>query len=543
MTDLLGAALGLARNGRRVFPCGMDKRPRTPNGFHDATTDEEVIRSWTWDGMIGATLNPGTIVVDVDPRNGGDKTMALLRDEGKALRPTLTVATGGGGQHYYLGVPDDDTALRGKLGPGVDIKRAGKGYVIVPPSKGYREISPGPIDEAPGWLLDELRVEAEVDAPDEASEPKYFPHEDGTPYGLAALEREVGRLLSAPEGGRNDALNRAAFAMAQLAAGGEVSRQRVFRDFATVAPRIGLDVEEAQKTIASGWLAGMKVPRQARIKAEALNIETFGAPRLDAEEPEEPGAEDEGRMWLDWNVEEDEPPFLCHPILPANAYVLVYGSTEAAKSMTWLGLLSQGSRLGVRSSIYSLENPAQTDRSRLRRWRPDPGCLRVTNGPLDLNDPRQFQALVDREKKWRTDVIMIDTYSHAFRSRSDDGNAKAIEFARRVRHVMAEVGCSVVVVDHTGFSGDEPRDASAKRQQVDVAILMAKNGEWRSGEPARFSMTNKKSARFANPFHLTGEIRDVKDDIRGLALGWTGDAPRWEKSFLEAEKRPEEVEA
>lgn len=120
---------------------------------------------------------------------------------------------------------------------------------------------------------------------------------------------------------------------------------------------------------------------------------------------------------------------------------------------------------------------------------------------------------------------------HAFRSRSDDGNAKAIEFARRVRHVMAEVGCSVIVVDHTGFSGDEPRDASAKRQQVDVAILMTKVGEWAANTPAGFTMTNRKSARFANPFRLSGEIRDTyTDDVRGLDLAWTSsDPPRWEE--------------
>jgi sugar phosphate isomerase/epimerase len=60
---------------------------------------------------------------------------------------------------------------------------------------------------------------------------------------------------------------------------------------------------------------------------------------------------------------------------------------------------------------------------------------------------------------------VIDTYSHAFNSRSEDGNAKAIEFARRIRHLMHEVGCSVVLLDHTGYQQtDEPRDASAKRQ-------------------------------------------------------------------------------
>lgn len=537
MTDLLAAALKLAENGTRVFPCLKSKAPATPNGFHDATTNAETIKGWTWDGMIGAAIAPGTLIIDVDPRNGGDKTMALLREDGKALPPTYAVKTGGDGQHFYLTAPEGP--LRGKLGPGVDVKRAGKGYVIVPPSRGYRVLSVSPQAEAPEWLMAELRVTGPdvAAAEDVASEPKYFPYEDGTPYGLAALEREMGRLLTAPEGERNNALNRAAFNMAQIAAGGEIGRKRAINDLATVAPRIGLSVEEAQATIESGWTAGLRVPRQARLRAEALNIETFGSASPGAADAASSSAdlgtdddgdpEAEGRYWLDWNIEEPEPPFLCHPVLPANAYVLVYGPTEAAKSMSWLGLLSEGSRHGVRSSIYSLENPGQTDRSRLRRWRPDPQNLRLTNQPIDFNDARQVARLVEREKEWGAHVVMIDTYSHAFNSRSEDGNAKAIEFARRVRYVMREVGCAFVVLDHTGFVGDEPRDASAKRQQVDVAVLMDKRGEWRAGEPARFSMTNKKSARFANPFHLNGEIRDTKGDIKGLALGWEGAGPRW----------------
>jgi hypothetical protein len=275
----------------------------------------------------------------------------------------------------------------------------------------------------------------------------------------------------------------------------------------------------------------MAEPRQApptATTALAPREGQEGATGIIASNEPRPGV-DESRFWVDWEVDEPAPPFYLHPLLPRHAYVLVYGATEAAKSMTWVGLLCQGSHRGVRSSVYSLENPPHTDRDRLRRWAPDPANFRLTNEPLDLNDPLQLQALVAREKDWGTDVVLIDTYSHAFNSRSEDGNAKAIEFARRVRHLMHEVGCSVVLIDHTGYAQeDEPRDASAKRQQVDVGVLMKKAGEWRPGQAARFTMKNTKAARFANPFYLQGEIRDVKGDGRGLELGWLGDGPRWE---------------
>lgn len=564
MTDLKEAALELAAQGVRVFPVGADKAPRTPNGFHDATTNAEAVGAWEWDGMIGAAIAPGTLVIDVDPRNGGDKTMFLLKNEGKELPPTRTVKTKSGGFHYHFRVPDA-VALRGKLGPGVDVKRAGKGYVVVPPSPGYRLLGDEAPVPAPEWLLEELAIPEADAGTEEASDPKFFPWEDGTPYGMAALERELGRLATAPPGERNNTLNRAAFALSQLAAGGEISRKRAVNDLAGVALRIGLDMDEAKATIASGWKSGEQVPRQARLKVEAVNIETFGFPNSRAvmaatppeayareyealapddkfsahktcqEQPGAPDPEAEGRFWVNWDVVEEPPPWLAWPLLPKNAYVLVYGATEASKSMAWLGLLCEGSRRGVRSSFYSLENPPSTDRERLRRWRPDSANFRLTNEPLDLGDARQLEGLIRREGDWGdgrgSDVLLIDTYSHAFNSRSEDGNARAIEFARRVRWLMHEVGCAVVVIDHTGYAQeDEPRDASAKRQQVDVGVLMKKAGEWRPGQPARFTMKCTKSARYANPFYLTGEIRDTAGDIRGLELGWMGDGPRWDSA-------------
>lgn len=539
VADLKEAALELAAAGVRVFPVGADKAPRTTNGFYDATTKPEVIKAWDWDGMIGAAIAPGTVVIDVDPRNGGDKTLALLRGEGKELPPTRAVRTKSGGSHFYLAVAED-VALRGKLGPGVDVKRAGKGYVVVPPSPGYKLLANPAPAEAPAWLLEELAIPEAEHGTGEAGDPKHFPWESGTPYGMAALEREMGRLITAQEGSRNDSLNRAAFALAQLAAGGEISRKAALQALTEAAPRIGLGLDEARGTIESGWTAGSKEPRQAPPPHERIDAETFMSPahapepRVVTDEPRPTG--DEARFWVDWEIDEPPPPFYLHPLLPKNAYVLVYGATEAAKSMAWVGLLCEGSRLGVRASVYSLENPPHTDRDRLRRWAPDPANFRLTNEPIDFNDPRQLGALVTREKDWGdgrgTDVLMLDTYSHCYGARGEDGNQKAIEFAVRVRHVMHEVGCSVVLVDHTGYAQeDEPRDASAKRQQVDVALFMKKAGEWRPGSPARFTVKNNKVARFGNPCFLNGSIVDTKGDIRGLELRWEGsDKPRWEET-------------
>lgn len=525
---LAAAALGLARKGVEVFPCGPDKAPRTRSGFHDASADENVVSGWDWaDAMIGAAIPVGQVVLDVDPRNGGDATMQALKEAGHKLPRTRVVKTGGGGTHYYFSVPES-VELRAHLGEGVDVKRAGRGYVIVPPSPGYRNLRNDAPADLPEWLLEALHVPERAGHNGESAGAKFFAWEHGTAYGTAALERVLGRLAVAPEGGRNDELNKAAFAVAQLVAGGELEGEQAEAALVEVAARAGLKAEETRKTIASGWEAGLAEPRQAPPREASASAPDRGhkAAGLETADTFIAPTEDVSRFWLDWEFEEAAPAFLLHPIIPENAYVLVYGSTEASKSMVFVALGCDASRRGIKTTVYSLENPPHVDRDRLRRLGPDPAHFRQTNEPLDLNDARQFQALVEREKEWGTRLVIMDTYSHAFNSRSEDGNAKAIEFARRVRYLMHVVGCSVVLIDHTGYAQeDEPRDASAKRQQVDVAVLMKKEGEWKPGRPARFRMENKKAARFGNPFSLTGEIKDGKD--RALELAWVGKAPAW----------------
>jgi hypothetical protein len=516
----LTAALELAGEGLAVFPCGPDKAPRTPRGFHDASTDPGTIEAWDWsDALIGAALPPGQIVLDVDPRNGGDETMAALKTAGHKLPRTRVVRTGGEGTHYYFTAPPD-VELRGKLGPGVDVKRSGRGYVIVPPSAGYRLIRNEPAAPLPGWLLDVLQAPPAGEHGGEPSEPRYFPWEEGTAYGLAARDGAIEELENEPAGGRNDALNRATFALAQLVAGGELAEEPARVLLEETAAGIGLTKSETRKTIRSAWEAGSAEPR--------------GAP------PREPGADagaaaDAGMAgpvpaaevpWLDWLVDEAPPAYLLDPIIPENAYVLVYGPAAASKSMVFAALGSQASRRGLRVTLYSLENPPHVDRHRLRRLGPDPDNFRATNAPLDLNDPEQFRALVERERDWGASIVVLDTYSHAFESRTEDGNARAIAFARRVRYLMHVVGCSVVVIDHTGYAQDgEPRDASAKRQQVDVAVLMDAE-PWRPGQPARFRMENRKASRFGNPFELGGRIVDLDDG--SMELRWDrGQEPSW----------------
>ena len=48
----------------------------------------------------------GLIVVDIDPKNGGDRTWnAIVKRYGKGVARTMTVRTGIGRHHYYFAAP------------------------------------------------------------------------------------------------------------------------------------------------------------------------------------------------------------------------------------------------------------------------------------------------------------------------------------------------------------------------------------------------------------------------------------------------------
>lgn len=80
-------------------------------------------------------------------------------------------------------------------------------------------------------------------------------------YARKALDSECNRVAFASPGERNNALNRAAFSLGQLVAGGTLNRSDVESRLADAAERCKLDDAEVGPTIRSGIEAGMKEPR------------------------------------------------------------------------------------------------------------------------------------------------------------------------------------------------------------------------------------------------------------------------------------------
>lgn len=180
-----GYALACARRGWRVHPLqwptnagacscnhGMQcesigKHPLLTAWQRKATTNEAIIRAW-WRKYPAANVGIATgidsrlLVLDVDPRNGGDVELEALLVRHEPFPPTPRVETGGGGWHFYFEHPRGGIPLCGKLAKGLDVMTGGRS-IVAPPSlhasgRRYtwaagaspRDVAPAPV---PSWLL------------------------------------------------------------------------------------------------------------------------------------------------------------------------------------------------------------------------------------------------------------------------------------------------------------------------------------------------------------------------------------------------------
>lgn len=81
------------------------KIPKLKCWQNKATTEERIFSTW-FQGLknIALLMGPqaGVVAVDVDPRNGGDKSIEQLEAKLGKLPKTVTAKTGGGGYHYLF---------------------------------------------------------------------------------------------------------------------------------------------------------------------------------------------------------------------------------------------------------------------------------------------------------------------------------------------------------------------------------------------------------------------------------------------------------
>jgi hypothetical protein len=279
------AAIELAELGYATTPLGANRKPLLKGWPDHGPSPEETAWRFATPGVAGiAVITAAPLVVfDLD-RNHADGVDGLREFQkfldihspnkkgngyGCAEEPKsgASVQTKRNGLHLWFGVPagQEVRAGNGWLVPGVDIK-AGRYCATCPPTPGYSWYAkPCPIDQLPplpDWL-------AAMVARPKPTRPELAPitmfSGDLSGYGRRALLDELVAVERAPVGARNQAVNRAAFSLGQLVAGGVLPICAVEAGLLKAAEVNGHIADDGlpavQRTIRAGLKAGSRTPR------------------------------------------------------------------------------------------------------------------------------------------------------------------------------------------------------------------------------------------------------------------------------------------
>lgn len=253
----IDAAKLYAKNGWQVFPC-VGKHPATKTGFKAASSDLDRVVDW-WaehhSANIGWSLPPEWFALDVDPRHGGDKSLAELYAQHRDQIPfTLEARTGSGGKHMIFRVPLGIEIRQGaNFRPGLDTRLGGRGYLLIAPSvhpdtkAAYEWTALVEPQDPPAWLVELVRV------------PKAPPREVYVPttstaemdkrqrYARAVLRGVCEDVRGAGKGQRNDTLNKAWFRIGQYR--DAIDKREAREALLTAALEAGLSEREAMTVL------------------------------------------------------------------------------------------------------------------------------------------------------------------------------------------------------------------------------------------------------------------------------------------------------
>ena len=542
-TSRLATALAYGRRGFYVFPvcfpvyghcsCGDASCPSpakhplgalAPHGVKDATTDPDTIEAW-WkaepQANIAIACEPSRLVVlDVDPRHGGDRSLEQLEAVTGPLE-TARVETGGGGQHFYFeanGTPILSKPLNTERFPGLDVKACG-GYIVAAGSEhasGRRYVwglssVPKPIPAALLYLLpkkDSPRADVRTtsDRPD----------------------RATGPIL---EGARNDSLTR----------------------WAGKLRHVGLDAEEMDVALQALNLRRCDPPLPEReVRAIAASIGRYQAgATTGSEAPRQAELIDDVSLLSRPALPEQIPGWLSLSTL-----LVIYGPSGVGKTLLailmalcqsagrdWFGVpveahgpavLVAGEGVGglparVRAAKTALDLPLET-----------PAGLYVYPEALNLLDVVSVAHFIRLVQPAAPTLILHDTFARCMvggdeNSAGDVGRAiAACDLIRR------ETGATVSLIHHTGKNGDAERGSSALRGAADTMLkLTDSGGELRLEADKQKDMvpadpltlrivpvpdTGSVTLRLAREVLVSGLSDQQRRALHGLAAGFRDEA-------------------
>ncbi len=500
MSALLSAALSYAARGWQIIPlhsiangqctCGRQckspaKHPRTFNGLTDASADMDTITSWwtIWpDSNIGIITGSvsGLVVVDIDDP-----------DIAPTFADTVECRTGSGGRHLYYRHPGGLVKSSVKVAPGTD-SRADGGYVVAPPS---RHISgevytwvEGPGDtemiDAPRWWLDLLEKKR---------------HE---PVSVDPVDFKL------TEGGRNNRLTQKAGHMRRagfdtpsiLAALLDYNRRHC--EPALDDEEVGIIAESVggYDTIEDIYLEAVdnfvKLRESQRVKFQLLTLGEFSL---------------------------DEPEQIVRGMLEPDSLCMVYGPSGVGKSFFTLdlalsiacGVSYHGREVKQGPVVYLAGEGHRGIVKRSMAWGIDRG-QNVTKSkfwlarrPFDLMSVESTVSVIEAVESILggnpPSVVIIDTLARNF----GDGDENSTQDMGKVIRMLDDVrvrfpGVCIIIVHHSGHSGERARGSSALKGAMDFEYQVAQD------DAGVLQITNTKMKDGTPPAPMAFELVDVE---------------------------------
>lgn len=300
-----------------------------------------------------------------------------------------------------------------------------------------------------------------------------------TPYALAALASELASLAEAGEGSRNDALNRAAFNLIQLVAGGQIASALVLSELTAGGLAAGLTPREVSRTIDSGFRSGaqrarLPDPRPERAPLTALDgPESAPSPYLD--------------LRALWEVEAAQE-WICEPLIAPGRQTVLYSAPKVGKSLLALQLVVAISRgtdtLGcptVPTHVLYLDfenDPVHDIRARLIEMDLGPDAFdNVSYACYPEVPPLDTPAGADHVARMidatGAGLVVIDTIGRAVIG-EENSNDTWLNVYRLFGLMLKRKGVALLRLDHSGKDESKgQRGASAKLGDVDLVWHMS----------------------------------------------------------------------
>jgi len=345
--------------------------------------------------------------------------------------------------------------------------------------------------EAPGWLTELAMSKPKTAQSDRMAGPS-------TRYGEKALLDETIKFSRSPEGSRNEELNKSAFSIGQLIAGGELDQVQAEAALYAAAISKGLTDKEIRATIKSGIEAGMREPRSAT--NGGLDSRNASLPETPA-----PGNMEEqhnkGFRFLSCHELCSKPKlirWLIKGILDANSISCFFGPSSTMKSFLVTGAaLCTSSKIDwhgipVNQSgtvFYIAGEGFNGTPRRIKAWAIEHGVdleripFFVSDRPAQILDKKGLEDLIlaidsmiaeNGNPVW----IIIDTLNRNFGPGDENSTADMTRFISILDELRSRYHCAISIVHHTGHSETErARGASALRAALDWEYRLQKHSD------------------------------------------------------------------